>query len=79
MEIIQKFSDAILQPIIVLLFALAVLYFVWGLMKFIQNQDNSEEQDSGKRHMVYGVIGIAIMAGVQGILSAIKASVDAIK
>ena len=76
MTIIEKINDAILQPLIVLLFALATGYFLFGLMKFIQNQDNEEAQSEGKRHMVWGVIGIAIMTGVYGILNTIYLSVS---
>ena len=76
MTIIEKINDAILRPLIVLLFALATGYFLFGLMKFIQNQDNEEAQSEGKRHMVWGVIGIAIMTGVYGILNTIYLSVS---
>lgn len=78
MTIIQKVNDAILQPIIVLLFALAIGYFLFGLVKFILNQDNDTERGEGKTHMVFGIIGIAIMAGVYGIIGVIQSSVSAI-
>lgn len=77
--IVQKINDAILQPLTVLLLALATGYFLFGLMKFIQNQDNEEAQSEGKKHMVYGIVGIAIMVGVWGILGVIIASVSSIK
>lgn len=75
MNIIQKVNDAILQPIIVFLFALAVVYFLFGLFKFIRNQDNEKEMEGGKQQMVWGIVGIAIMVGVYGILHLIQASV----
>lgn len=75
----QKINDAILTPIIVLLFALAVGYFLLGLVKFIRNQDNETELEDGKQHMVWGVIGISIMVGVYGILNLIQSSVSGIK
>ena len=75
MNIIQKINDAILQPIIVFLFALAVVYFLFGLFKFIRNQDNEKEMEGGKQQMVWGIVGIAIMVGVYGILHLIQASV----
>ena len=69
MDIIQKINDAILQPIITLLMALAVGYFLYGVMKFVQGQDNEEAQAEGKQHMVWGVIGLAIMLSAYGILN----------
>lgn len=75
MNIIQKVNDLILTPIIVLLFALAVAYFLFGLMKFIMNQDSEEDQVAGKKHMAWGAIGLAIMVSVWGILNLINESV----
>lgn len=59
-----------------LLFALATLYFLFGLMKFIQNQDDENAQEEGKRHMVWGVIGIFLMIAVYGILNLIGTTVS---
>jgi uncharacterized membrane protein YidH (DUF202 family) len=78
MTIIQKVNDAILTPIIVLLFALATGYFLYGVMKFVQNQDNDKEMEIGKSHMVWGIVGIAIMVGVYGILNLVASSVQGI-
>ena len=72
MEIIAKIDDAILNPLIIGLFAVAVVYFLWGLVKFLQNQDNEEAQSEGKMHMFWGVVGIFIMMAVQGIWSFIE-------
>lgn len=59
-----------------LLFALATFYFLFGLLKFIQNQDDENAQEDGKRHMVWGVIGIFLMMAVYGILNLIGATVS---
>lgn len=75
----QKINDAILTPLIVLLFALAVIYFLYGVAKFVRNQDNQSELEEGKQHMVWGVVGISIMVGVYGILHLIQSSIAGIK
>ncbi len=69
--LIDRITLLIIKPLIVLLFALAVMYFIYGLLKFLQNQDNASEQEAGKRHMVWGVIGVTIMMVVGGILNMI--------
>lgn len=66
---IATIKSEILNPIIVLLFALAVGYFLYGLLKFMQNQDNETAQSEGKQHMVWGVIGVFLMIAVYGILN----------
>ena len=64
----------IVNPLIIMLFALAIMYFLWGIFEFIQNADNEEKRSAGKQHMIYGVIGIVIMMGVFAILNIIMAT-----
>ena len=61
----------VINPLITFLFALAVVYFLYGLIEFIANQENEEKKTTGKQHMIWGVIGITIMMGVWFLLGAI--------
>ena len=61
----------IVNPLIVFLFALALAYFLWGVFEFIANLENDEKKTSGKSHMLWGVVGIAIMMSVWTILNMI--------
>jgi len=54
-----------------LLFALAVVFFLYGMLEFLFNQANEEKKTSGKSHMLWGIIGITIMMGVWAILGII--------
>ena len=65
---IANVNREIINPLILLLFALAVVYFLYGALEFLFNQQNDEKKTSGKSHMLWGVIGIAIMIGVWFIL-----------
>ena len=67
-EIIGRFSEVILNPLIRLLFALAFLYFVYGLVEFMMNRGDADAVSKGKQHMVWGVIGLVIMLAVFGIM-----------
>ncbi len=66
---IRNVNRLILNPLITLLFALAFVYFFYGVFEFISNQNNEEKKTAGKQHMIWGVIGLTIMVGVWGILS----------
>lgn len=66
---IVSVDKTIVDPLINFLFALAVVYFLYGVFIFLTNQENEEKKTSGKSHMLWGVIGIAIMMGVFTILS----------
>lgn len=54
-----------------LLFALALAYFLWGVFQFISNATNEEKKTAGKSHMLWGIIGIVIMMGVFALMNII--------
>ncbi|MFZ2303593.1 MAG: hypothetical protein WAV98_02250 [Minisyncoccia bacterium] len=78
MNIIERVNAYILEPLIELLFAFGIGYFLYGVMKFVLNQDNEEAQEEGKKHMLWGIIGIAIMVSAWGILHFIDLTVSGI-
>jgi uncharacterized membrane protein YidH (DUF202 family) len=59
----------IVNPLIGFMIALGLAYFLYGVFEFLANQENEEKKTSGKSHMLWGLIGIAIMLGVWGILN----------
>lgn len=75
-EIVNLVSSQILQPIVQLLFALATILFLWGVAEFIIHRDNEEERDKGKRHMLWGILGLVIMFSAIGIINVISRVVD---
>jgi hypothetical protein len=75
MNIMQRINEAILQPIVSLLMAAAVAYFLFGVMKFVKDQGSEESQVEGKKHMMWGIIGLFIMVSVWGILNFINSFV----
>ena len=68
---ISNVDRLIINPLIVFLFGLAVVYFLYGVFQFISNQENEEAKTKGKSHMIWGIIGIVIMMGVFTILNII--------
>ncbi|MBU0611817.1 pilin [Patescibacteria group bacterium] len=68
---VRNLNKLIINPLILLLFALALAYFLWGVFEFLSNQENEEKKTTGKKHMLWGVIGITIMMGVWFILNVI--------
>ena len=61
---IANVNRLIINPLIVLLFALALAYFLWGMFEFLSNQENEEKKTKGKSHVIWGIVGITIMMGV---------------
>jgi uncharacterized membrane protein YidH (DUF202 family) len=71
-EIITRVNTNIVNPFIVLMLAVAFVIFLWGVVSYFQNVDNAEERATGLKHMIWGVIGFAIMLSFKGIIAIIK-------
>jgi len=69
--LMQSINKVIINPIIILLFALAILYFVYGLVQYLMNPENEEIRKNSKSHMIWGVIGLFVMVAVFGIMNLI--------
>lgn len=52
-------------PIVV---GIALLGFFWGLAQFIFAAGDEKKKDAGKRHMIWGVIGLFVMVSVWGLV-----------
>jgi len=67
-EILEKVNAAIFTPLIYLLFGLALVYFLWGLVEFIGNTGSDEGRTKGKQHMIWGIVGMVIMVVARAII-----------
>ena len=65
---VTKFQNAILFPLMGVMMATAILIFLWGAFQFVYNADNDSERETGKKHMIYGIIGLLVMLSAYGIL-----------
>lgn len=71
-QVLNRLVEQIVQPVVNLLFVLALLVFSWGIFKMVSNADNEDARAYGKRVMLYGTIGLVIMFGAYGIIAVIK-------
>jgi hypothetical protein len=73
MEVLTGFLRAltteIINPLILLLIAVAGLLFVWGVFTFIRNAGESEKRAEGQKAIFWSIIGLAIMFGAYGIIN----------
>lgn len=63
----------ILNLIIPALIALAVIYFIWGVVQYVI-RDSEEAKKKGKDHIIYGIIGLAIVVGLWGVVGLLQNS-----
>jgi hypothetical protein len=58
----------IIRSIIPIMFALAIIYFFWGMIKFIRSAGDPKAAAEGRSIMIYGVIAIAVMVSIYGLV-----------
>ena len=68
MSFVDKFNEVILNPVIVLLMAVALIVFLYGAFEFLKNADNEQGRDTGRKHMLWGLIGLVIMMSAWSII-----------
>ena len=61
----------ILNAIIPVLFILATVVFLWGIIRYITAGGNEDSTKEGKRLMIWGLVGLAVMIAVWGVARAI--------
>jgi len=64
------FTCIINNSIIPLIFAVAIVMFIWGVVQFfILNSDEEAKRAQGKQFMIWGVIALAVMLSVWGLVA----------
>lgn len=71
-----KFQDLITYvnciiniSIIPLLFTLATLFFLWGVVQYMLADANENKRETGKQYMVWGIIALTVMLSVWGLVN----------
>ena len=60
----------LLCQIIGMLFVLATVIFLWGIIKYIISQGSENELQAGRQYIIYGLIGLFVMVSMWGIINA---------
>ncbi|MEK7630677.1 MAG: hypothetical protein AAB417_01430 [Patescibacteria group bacterium] len=67
-DIVGTVVDNIINPLFILAFGLATLLFMWGVIQAMMSPDDTEARQNGKQHIIWGIVGAAIMLGTGGII-----------
>lgn len=59
--------QGLLNFILPVLLALGVVYFVWGVVRYVIS-DSEEVKKKGKDQMIYGLIGFVVIIGLWGLV-----------
>lgn len=65
----------LVNPIIALLTGLAVVFFVWNVLRFIMSAGDEKGRGVAKNGIIYGVIGLFVLFSFWGLVELLRASV----
>lgn len=66
--VLGRMADAIINPLIRALFAVSLVQFAWGVTKFVRGASDATARETGKNHMIWGIVGMAIMVSVFAVI-----------
>jgi len=70
--IISKINQIIINPIIILLFGVALVYFIYGVLEYlVKSKSDPSAIQAGAKHMGWGLFGMFVMVSVFGFLKLI--------
>lgn len=52
-----------------LILAAAVVFFLWGVFQYVMAAGDEDAQKTGRAHIINGIIGIAVMVSVWGLVN----------
>jgi hypothetical protein len=73
--VIANIKSQILNPLIALGFAVALLVFLWGVYESIRDSKSDVGRQTGAQHMLWGIIGLAIMVSAFGLVNLICSTI----
>lgn len=59
------------NSVIPMIFALAIVLFIWGVVQYVINDSEEGKKEKGKLFMVWGIIGLVVMTSVWGIVKVV--------
>ncbi len=66
----------VLNGLVPLFIALAVVYFLWGVLQFVSSGDDAEARKQGQARMVHGIIAIFVMVSLWGLINILVEAFD---
>lgn len=56
------------RTIVYLIMALAVLFFMWGLVGYVKSSGDVSKREESRKYMLYGILGLFVMVGMWGLV-----------
>ena len=77
-KVLDPVISNILNPIVELMFAIALVVFTYGVVKYVWGSNDGEARTTAKNTILGGIIGMFIMLSAWGIVNLIASTVKAL-
>ncbi len=67
-SVIDRINNVILFPLMTLMISVAIVIFLWGVFEYVYNSGEDGGRETGRQHMLWGIIGLLIMLSALAIL-----------
>ncbi|HWO07127.1 MAG TPA: hypothetical protein VNM40_00930 [Candidatus Paceibacterota bacterium] len=74
--LLDRIETYVVEPIIAVIFTLGLLMFFVGIVEFLWQIKDGKTEGDGRKHMVWGLVGMLIMVSVYGIINLIINTFD---
>lgn len=75
-QVLSRVITEIYSPIYQAVVGVSILYFLYGVAKYVIDMNNPEKQTFGRSHLLWGMVGLFIVLSVGGILKFLSGMFD---
>ena len=62
-------TNLIAKSIVPLIFTLAFMFFIWGVVQYVLYPDDEGKKEKGRSFMIWGLIALTVMFSVWGLVT----------
>lgn len=73
-QILSNVVTELFSPLYQAAVGVAILYFLYGVAKYVLDLNNPEKKTFGRSHLLWGMVGLFIILSVGGILSSLNSA-----
>lgn len=74
--LVSKIITNIFDPLVLLIVGLALIYFLIGVLKYIQSVGDDTKRKEGTTMITYGIIALFVMGAVWGLVRVVEKTFD---
>ena len=68
----NRLADILAGGVVNFLFALAFVFFFWGVVMYVINPSDEGKKERGRQYIIWGLIGLTVMFAVYGLINIVS-------